>query len=414
MTVEANKAIERIARLSYGKLVALLASRTGSFPAADDALAEALKRALEKWPIQGVPPNPEGWLVTTAKRHFLDSKRAAGVGAKAQSHLQLLMDERADSDVDLKDERLKLLFVCAHPAIAERDRTPLMLQTVLGLDARRIASAFLTSPGTMGQCLVRAKAKIEQANIPFSIPDADSLHERLDSVLSAIYAAYTLGWDNAYSDDLKSNTMSEEAIWLGSLLSQLLPLEPEALGLTSLMLFCQSRRNARRDTAGNYISLLDQDQSLWDHGMIRDAEAMLRSAGRLKTPGRYQLEAAIQAVHSARSSAAKTDWGVIALLYEGLTAISPTVGALTAAASAIAQAHGLSAGLVALNKVPEEFRKTYQPWWAVRAHLLAGLGDSDGAAACYLKAAGLTEDRAVREFLLAKSAEAMQAQERFS
>jgi RNA polymerase sigma-70 factor, ECF subfamily len=321
----------------------LLASRTGSFPAADDALAEALKRALEKWPSEGVPPNPEGWLVTTAKRNLVDKKRTANVETQAQSHLLLLMEERTDSDVDLKDERLKLLFVCAHPAIDEKDRTPLMLQTVLGLDARRIASAFLTSPGTMGQRMVRAKAKIEQAKIPFSLPEADTLHERLDSVLSALYAAYTLGWDNAYSDDLKSNTMSEEAIWLGSLLSHLLPNEPEALGLTSLILFCQSRSNARRDSDGNYVSLSDQDQSLWDQSMIRDAEAMLRSAGKHKKLGRYQLEAAIQAVHSARSITAKTDWDTIALLYERLTAISPTVGALTAAASAIAQAHGLGA-----------------------------------------------------------------------
>jgi RNA polymerase sigma-70 factor, ECF subfamily len=410
MTVEANKAIERIARLSYGKLVALLASLTGSLPAADDALSEALKRALEKWPSEGVPPNPEGWLVTTAKRHFFDKKRTANVATQAQSHLLLLMEERADSDIKLKDERLKLLFVCAHPAIDERDRTPLMLQTVLGLDARRIASAFLTSPGTMGQRLVRAKAKVEQAHIPFSVPDTDSLRNRLDSVLSAIYAAYTLGWDNAYSDDLKSNVMSEEAVWLGSLLSQLLPHEPEVLGLSSLMLFCQSRRSARRDTNGNYVSLVDQDRSLWDHNMIGDAETLLRSAGRLKRPGRYQLEAAIQAVHCARTSSTTTDWGAIALLYERLTFISPTVGALTAAASAIAKAYSLEDGLAALDKVPEDFHKTYQPWWAVRAHLLAGIGNWNGASACYLKAAGLTEDHAVRAYLLARSSEALKAQ----
>jgi RNA polymerase sigma-70 factor, ECF subfamily len=405
VTTEANRAIERIARLSYGKLVALLAARTRNFAGADDALAEALMRAVEKWPTQGVPANPEGWLMTTAKRLIVDGSRSARVAGQGESQLLIMIDEREQqSNVEIEDERLKLLFVCAHPAIDERDRTPLMLQTVLGLDARRIASAFLMSPGTMGQRLVRAKLKIEHAGIAFELPNSDTMHDRLESVLAAIYAAYTLGWNNSYTDDLKTNGLADEAIWLGSLVAQLMPHEAEAIGLFSLMLFCESRRQARRGKDGAYTALGIQDCSLWNSDMLADAERALRAAGRLAKPGRYQIEAAIQAVHSARRTTNVIDWKTISLLYSNLTAISPSIGALTAAASATAEASGMQAGLDALDAVPFDLSSLYQPWWAVRAHLLEGIGDMNTAAECYETAAGLSEDQAVRTFLLQKRA----------
>jgi len=242
-------AAERAARTSYGRLVAFLAARSRDVAAAEDALSEAFVDALETWPVRGVPRNPEGWLLTTARRRLLDAGRHDRVRAKAPIDLAAEIAAPAeDSDVVFPDERLKLLFVCAHPAIDEAARTPLMLQTVLGLDAARIASAFLTAPAAMGQRLVRAKAKIRDAGVRFEVPDGPDLPARLGPVLDAVYVAYGSGWDDVAGADPRRKGLADEAVWLGGVLVELLPAEPEAAGLLALMLYCESRRAARRDS----------------------------------------------------------------------------------------------------------------------------------------------------------------------
>ena len=404
---DARAAVARIARLSYGRLVAMLAARSRDIASAEDALSEALARALERWPHEGVPDNPEGWIVTTAKRLQIDRSRTARVAERASTELVAIEAARADRlGATGDDDLLGLLFVCAHPAIAERDRTPLMLQVVLGLDARRIASAFLASPGTVGQRLTRAKAKIAAAGIAFEIPAPKAYPARLASVLDAIYAAYTLGWDGAHGDDVETGALAREAIWLAALLAGLLPDEGEAQGLLALLLFCESRREARRDaSSGAFVALAEQDVSRWDATMIDAAEAALRHGGRVgaASAGRYQLEAAIQAVHAARRTSGRVDRDALVLLYEGLLRVSPTIGARTAAAAALGEARGAELGLAALDAMPETARRGYPSWWAARGHLASQLGRTEEARVAFSTAAGLTGDPVVRAHLLARA-----------
>ena len=315
--------------------------------------------------------------------------------------------ERAHQKASLKavfpDERLKLLFVCAHPAIEEAARTPLMLQTVLGLDAARIASAFLVAPAAMGQRLVRVKAKIRDAGIRFEIPDAQELPSRLQSVLDAIYAAYGSGWEDVAGADPRRRGLAEEAIWLGRLVARLLRDEPEAHGLLALMLHCEARRAARRDPAGGYVPLTRQDVALWSRPMIEEAERILAAASHAKKLGRFQLEAAIQSAHAQRAATGRTDWEAITLLYEGVIRIAPTIGARVAFAAALAEARDADAGLAALDAVPPDAVRTYQPHWALRAHLLRCLGRASQAREAYARAIGLSEDPAVRDFLASQA-----------
>ena len=400
----AHDAAALAARAAYGRLVAWLAARWRDVAAAEDALGDALVAALETWPRDGVPDKPEAWLYTTARRRLLDAARRASVRAEAGPDLKVLMD---DTDVArdglFPDERLKLLFVCAHPAIDEAVRTPLMLQAVLGLDAARIAAAFLVAPATMGQRLVRAKAKIRDAGIRFDVPEARELRPRLDAVLEAIYAAYGTGWDDGAGADPRRSGLAEEAVWLGRLITRLLPDEPEALGLLALMLHCEARRAARRDVAGRYVPLSAQDTARWSEPMIEEAEATLAAAAEHGAPGRFQLEAAIQSAHAQRAVRGRTDWDAIALLYEGLLRIAPTLGARVGHAAALAEAKGADAGLAALAAIPAEAVATYQPYWALRAHLLAALARAGEARDSYARAIGLSEDPAVREFLRARA-----------
>jgi RNA polymerase sigma-70 factor (ECF subfamily) len=355
-----------------------------------------------------VPDNPEGWIVTTARRLQIDRARSAQVAGHATAQMLMLEEERTalrEEGGRDGDDLMKLLFVCAHPAIGARERTPLMLQVVLGLDARRIASAFLVAPGTMGQRLSRTKAKIATAGIAFEIPPPEAYPARLASVLDAIYAAYTLGWDNAHTDDARTNALSQEAVWLGSLVADLLPEEGEAHGLLALMLYGESRRDARRDaTSGAFVALADQDVARWNQAMIEDAETALRNGARVgaAAPGRYQIEAAIQAVHATRRTSGGTDWAAIALLYEGLLRITPNVGARTAAAAALSEAEGPNAGLAALEAIEAAVCRSYQPWWTLRGHLMTRLGRPGEARTAFETAAGLTEDAAVRAYLLAR------------
>jgi RNA polymerase sigma-70 factor (ECF subfamily) len=302
--------------------------------------------------------------------------------------------------VKFPDERLKLLFVCAHPAIDPAMHTPLMLQTVLGLDAVRIAHAFLVSPTTMGQRLVRAKTKIRDGGIRFAIPQEPELPQRLDAVLEAIYAAFGIGWDDMAGVDQRGRDLAEEAIWLARVLLQLMPSEAEVLGLLALMLHCEARREARRGPDGRYIPLSEQDTQQWSLQLIDEAERHLAQASSRIRPGRFQLEAAIQSVHAERVRSGRTEWTATVLFYEQLIRISPTRGARIGYAAALGEANGPQAGLEALDRIGRDAASGYQPYWAVRAHLLQRLDKTSEATDAFDRAIGLAEDPAVKQFLL--------------
>ena len=397
----ARRAAEAAARRSYGKLVAFLAARTRDVAGAEDALAEAFAAALAAWPERGVPDNPEAWLLTVARRKMIDAVRERQHHEGAAEHLALLAELAEGEEGDaIPDDRLALMFACAHPAIEAGVRAPLMLQTILGFDAAAIASAFLVSPATMGQRLVRAKSRIRQAGVPFRVPGQADLRERLAAVLDAIYAAYAEGWADAAGTDARRRNLAEEAIWLGRLLVSLLPQEPEALGLLSLMLHAQARRRARRDAEGAYVPLDQQDVTLWDEQLIGQAEALLRQASALHGIGRFQLEAAVQSAHVVRRRTGRADWTAIERLYEALEALTGSPVVSINRAIAIAQTQGPQAGLQLLDALAADARMAdYQPYWAARAGLLARTGEAAQAASAYERAIGLERDPAVRQFL---------------
>ncbi len=400
-------AVETIARDSYGRLIAYLAARSGDVAGAEDALSDAFVAALNRWPAEGVPKKPEAWLLHVARNRMIDDARHSQVQKKSEEFLQQIAEEAqavAKAFEYFPDERLKLLFVCAHPAIDAAARTPLMLQAVLGIDASRIASAFLVSPAAMSQRLVRAKNKIRDAGIPFHVPELPELNERASFVLDAIYAAYTTGWESLMESASTHHALAEEAISLGRMLVQLMPHEPEARGLLSLMLHCEARRQARYTSDGKFVPLDQQNVSFWSEPMIDEAEKHLHSASELKRLGRYQLEAAIQSVHANRAKTGRIDWKEIALLYEGLVRIAPGVGSLVGRAVAIAQAGDPAGGFAALEQIPSNRTADYQPYWAARGHLLRLLNRKDEAREAFDRAASLTDDFALREYLFCCSA----------
>jgi predicted RNA polymerase sigma factor len=397
-----HRTIERVARESYGRLVAYLSSHTHDVARAEDALSEALVAALATWPRDGVPQNPEAWLLTTARHSFIDLVRHQQVASASEPTLLLLRESSTEATLstEFPDERLKLLFVCAHPAIDSAMHTPLMLQTVLGVDAARIAHAFLVSPATMGQRLVRAKTKIRNAGIQFEVPQERELPQRLDAVLEGIYAAFGIGWDDMAGVDQSGRELAEEAIWLGRVLLQLMPREAEVRGLLALMLHCEARRRARRGPDGRYIPLSEQDSQQWSLPLIEEAERHLAEASSRGRNGRFQLEAAIQSVHAERARSGRTEWTAIMLFYEQLIRLSPTLGTRTGYAAAVGEANGPEAGLAVLDGIELNAASAYQPYWAVRAHLLQLLGKTPEAGDAFDRAIGLAEDPAVRQFLL--------------
>jgi RNA polymerase sigma-70 factor, ECF subfamily len=402
----AHAAIEEVARNSYGRLVAYLAARSGDVAGAEDALSDAFAAALQRWPTDGVPQKPEAWLLHAARNRLIDAARHAGVRKKSEPLLQLAAEAEdvATMHPTFPDERLKLLFVCAHPAIDIAARTPLMLQTVLGLDAARIASAFLVSPAAMEQRLVRAKTKIREASIPFCVPEPLEWDERASFVLDAIYSAYTAGWENMTDDGSTHHALAVEAIAIGRTLVELMPNEPEARGLLALMLHCEARRDERYTRDGEFVPLDQQDTDLWSRPMMNEAESHLRLASAFKQMGRYQLEAAIQSLHAHRAASGAIDWQEIALLYEGLVRLAPSIGAQVGRAVALAESGDVTTGLAALEALPVDRTTNYQPWWAARAHLLQRLGRHAGARAAFERAASLTDDSALRAYLLKQAA----------
>jgi RNA polymerase sigma-70 factor, ECF subfamily len=399
--VQPHDLAEQVARRSYGKLIAFLAARTRDLAAAEDALSEAFAAALAHWPRTGCPQSPEAWLMTVARRKVLDANRSRHreVASDSLDETADAIEAAVDSEV-IPDRRLGLMFACAHPAIDRAVRAPLMLQTILGLDAARIASAFLISPATMGQRLVRAKQKIRQAGIPLEIPERSELSTRLDTVLDAIYAAFAEGWIDAAGTDVARRDLAEEAIYLGRVIVSLLPDEPEALGLLALMLHAEARRSARRNREGDYIPLARQNTALWNAQMTTEAESLLRRASTMNAVGRYQLEAAIQSAHAARAVVGQSDWAAIVNLYDALLAISGSPVAAVNRSLAIAELYGPQRALEELSSVASDPRLVeYQPYWAARADLLARINSREESHRAYSIAIGLERDPAVRRFL---------------
>jgi RNA polymerase sigma-70 factor (ECF subfamily) len=399
-----SRAVERVARESYGRLLAFLAARTRDVAGAEDALSEAFAAALRRWPLDGVPDKPDAWLLTVARRRQTDSVRRRQTQIAADEHLTLMADEieaAAHEAETIPDRRLALIFACAHPAVERGMRAPLILQTILGMTAEDIAAAFLIPPATMGQRLGRAKTRIRDAGIPFSVPEREELGERLGTVLDAIYAAYSKGWNEV--GDAGAPEMADEAVWLGRLVVSLLPSEPEAKGLLALMLYAEARRSARRNAKGAYVPLEEQDIGLWDDSLIAHAEQLLHEANAGGPTGRYQIEAAIQSAHTARRLRAAPTWPVVVQLYDQLLALSPSPVVLLNRAVALAEVDGPSAALDVIATLSEDKRMlSYQPYWAARGHLLARCGRAAEAAEAFRVAVGLTTDYAVRAYLQSK------------
>jgi RNA polymerase sigma-70 factor, ECF subfamily len=399
---KAGAVAEAVARTSYGRLVAYLAARTGDVAAAEDALADAFAAALDDWPAAGVPESPEAWLMRVAQRRLIDVSRRRRYAEAGADHWRLLVAEleTAAAGTTFPDHRLALMFACAHPAIDPAIHAPLMLQTILGFDAATIASAFLVAPATMGQRLVRAKSKIREAGIPFRIPETSELRDRLDAVLSAIYAIFAEGWCDPLGTETRRRNLAEEGIWLGRLIAALLPDEAEALGLLALMLHAEARRTARRNACGDYVPLAQQDPSLWNAALIDEAEMLLRRASALGFIGRYQLEAAVQSAHVVRRQTGRADWVAIERLYDALAALTGSPVVEINRAAALAETSGPEAGLAALDAAAGDKRLLdYQPYWAARAEMLARAGDITDADRAYQRAIGLESDPAVRRFL---------------
>jgi len=400
---EAGRAAERVARESFGRLVAFLAARTRDVAAAEDALSGAFAAALHQWPKSGVPENPAAWLLTVARRRGADVARRRALETGGADRLALMaeeLEEAASSPEAIPDRRLALMFACAHPAIDRAMRAPLILQAVLGLTALDIAAAFLVPPKTMGQRLVRAKNRIRDTGIPFHVPDREALPERLDAVLEAIYAAYARGWHEL---DDGAPGLVEEAIWLGQVVVGLLPDQPEAKGMLALMFYAEARRPARRTDDGAFVPLEEQDVARWDRDALAAAERLLSQASASGPSGRYQIEAAIQSAHVARRFNGAVTWPAIVALYDHLLALTGSPVVALNRAVALAETDGPGAALAALDPLATDERLAgYQPYWAARGALLARAGQSVEAREALTRALGLADDPAVRAHLRAR------------
>lgn len=376
---------------------------------AEDALADALVVAVRRWPETGVPDNPEAWLLTVARRRLIDEQRRLARRADAETRIaadqriRLNLEATEASDVALRpgvpERRLELLFLCAHPDVPAPMRTPLMLQTVLGLTAEQIGAAMLVAPATVGQRLVRLKRRLAEAGIPFELPPQEDLPARVGPVLDAVYAAYGTGYDDADDASTAASGLAGEAIWLAGLLVELLPHDAEAKGLYALLCLSEARRPARRDPAGRFVPLEEQDTDRWDRDLLESGEVALWRAAEHGESGRYQIEATIQSLHMDRARTGRTDWAAIRAAYRVLVHDHPTSGAMIGCAAAHGRVGEAATGLALLDGLDPERVRHHQPYWAVRAWLLAASGRGDEAVDAYDRAIGLTTDPAVREWL---------------
>ena len=401
----AARAASVAARDSYGRLLALLAASDSDLGAAEDALADAFERALRTWPAQGVPGNPDAWLLTVARNRLRDQRKSARVQRAVP--LEAARDALAridDVDVDsIPDRRLELMLVCAHPAIDPVVRTPLMLNTVLGFTAEQVGRAFSVPPSTMATRLVRAKKRIKAAGIPFRLPDRADLPARMTSVLEAVYGAYVIDWATGpQARQLTLGVLLSEALHLAEVLTTLAPGDPEARGLAALIELSAARAPARIDASGRFVPLAEQDPSRWDQRLISRAGVHLRDAHARGQLGRFQLEAAIQAVHCSRGPDGSTDWPTLLTLHGILHAVAPSLGSSVALAAVTAEVDGPAAGLAALDALLAEAgppARRFQPAKATRAHLLERLGRQEEAVAAYESAISLTHDITERQYL---------------
>jgi RNA polymerase sigma-70 factor (ECF subfamily) len=389
--------IERVFREEHGRAVAVLARRFGDIDVAEEAVQDAFAEAVRRWPSAGLPPSPAGWIITTARNRAIDRLRREAL--REDKHAQAALSRVEDEPIEegpVRDDRLRLIFTCCHPALAVPAQVALTLRLLGGLTTTDIAHAFLVPEPTMAQRLVRAKGKIRDAGIPYRVPAEADLPERIGGVLAVVYLIFNEGYSASSGDRLVREDLCTEAIRLGRLLAELMPDEPEVTGLLALMLLISARRASRTTPEGDLVRLAEQDRSLWDRALIEEGQALVRRCLLLDRPGPYQIQAAINAVHSDAPSVGDTDWGQIVALYDQLMAIAPTPVAALNRAVAVAEVDGPEAALALADELD---LGGYHLFHAIRADLLRRLGREAEAAAAYEAAIALTENAAERAFL---------------
>jgi RNA polymerase sigma-70 factor (ECF subfamily) len=389
--------IEEVFRAEYGRAVAVLARSFGDLDVAEEAVQDAFTVAVQRWPADGLPPSPAGWIITTARRRAIDRLRreASREDRHAQAALLHARDDPAEEG-PVRDDRLRLIFTCCHPALARAAQVALTLRLLGGLTTAEIARAFLVPEPTMAQRLVRAKGKIRDARIPYRVPDEAALPDRLRAVLAVIYLIFNEGYTASSGPVLVRDDLCAEAIRLGRLLDELMPGEPEVMGLLALMLLTESRRGSRTTGAGDLVLLADQDRGLWDRALIEEGQALVRRCLRMGMPGPYQIQAAINAVHSDAPSAGATDWRQIVRLYDQLLAIAPSPVVALNRAVAVAETDGPAVALALTDRISLQ---GFYLFHAIRADLLRRLGRDAEAARAYEAAIARTGNEAEREFL---------------
>jgi RNA polymerase sigma-70 factor, ECF subfamily len=389
--------IEDVFREEYGRAVAVLTRVFGDIDVAEDAVQDAFTKATERWPIDGIPPSPAGWIITTARNRTIDRLRREAI--REDRHAQAALLHARDEPLEVgpvQDDRLRLIFTCCHPALAGNVQVALTLRLLGGLTTPEIARAFLATESTVAQRIVRAKRKIRDAGIPYRVPHDADLPDRLRSVMSVIYLVFNEGYQASSGAELVRTDLCQEAIRLGRLLGELMPDEPEVAGLLALMLLIESRRSTRVTADGALVPLAVQDRRQWDHALIAEGHEIVRRCLRRNQPGSYQIQAAIQAVHTDAAEAADTDWAQIVTLYDQLMAVAPTPVVALNRAVAVAEVSGAEAGLALVDDLE---LGDYHVLHAVRADLLRHLGRMDDAARAYDAAIDLTDNDAEREYL---------------